>query len=587
MATKLGKLRSNLYRLRNTRRLIRWGNGFSLLINAIAAILLIAFLADWVLDMSPAQRGVLLGIIAVAVIWAVRRFTLPWLQQKDDIVELALAVEKEQNIDNDLVSALQFERPEAKGWGSVQLEEAVITQVAQSAPQINVFRGLPLADFNRRALSAGIVIAVVCFGAAAYPTWFAAFFNRMLLSAEQYPTRTHIRSISVNEHVLFASKPDSKDVLTERIRSPFGHPLEFVIAADGEVPESGFGRVRITSVDGDIATEIEISRAGVGDDDTAKPTEQLPPGAANDSYVVFRGELPRLMDSVTFQVFVGDARSRRFTIEAIPLPVVEVQLDVTPPDYAVAAAVSADSGRNSKRQLSVVEGSAIDLTVSCLNKPLVSATLWLDDGDPYQLTPKDGLMKDWTLNTAGTPLASISEPLQYRVQVTDDQGLQLESAIHGSIRLRTDQAPRTAVSVRTRRVIPTAKPPIKWSASDDFGLQQVVARVQVAREDGSIEEEEVEIDAMVEGKAAPTSLAGEYPLDLSAFKLVKGDELKVTFVASDYRGKGDSQEGFSEPVIFQVTDRQGILSGLLETDEESAKQLDAIIRRELGIGESR
>ena len=58
-------------------------------------------------------------------------------------------------------------------------------------------------------------------------------------------------------------------------------------------------------------------------------------------------------------------------------------------------------------------------------------------------------------------------------------------------------------------------------------------------------------------------------------------------MAYDYRGESDSQRSFSEPVIFQVTDRQGILSGLLETDQESAKQLDAIIRRELGIGETR
>jgi len=70
--------------------------------------------------------------------------------------------------------------------------------------------------------------------------------------------------------------------------------------------------------------------------------------------------------------------------------------------------------------------------------------------------------------------------------------------------------------------------------------------------------------------------------------LVKSEELKVTFVAYDYRGEElESQRSFSEPVIFQVTDRQGILSGLLETDQESAKQLDAIIRRELGIGETR
>ena len=57
------------------------------------------------------------------------------------------------------------------------------------------------------------------------------------------------------------------------------------------------------------------------------------------------------------------------------------------------------------------------------------------------------------------------------------------------------------------------------------------------------------------------------------------------FIAWDYRGSLEPQKSYSEPLILSVTDQQGILSGLLQTDEESAKQLDAIIRRELGIGE--
>jgi hypothetical protein len=593
MATRLGDLRNSLHRLQNTRRLIRWGNGFSLLLNATAVILLIAFLADWQLDMTPAQRAVLLGIVCVALVWSVRRFTLPWLRQHDDIVALALAVEKQQNIDSDLVSALQFERPEASTWGSVQLEQAVISQVAESAPGINVFQGLPLADFKRRVLAAATFAVIVVFTAASQPGWYGAFFSRMLLSSEQYPTRTQLQIIAVNGQVLLNKESRDGHTVVKSIRSPFGHALQFHVIARGEIPESDPGQVRITSLDGDIATEIEITRP----DPQADGGSELPDGIRQllehdpkeNGYAVFTGELPRLMDSVTFRVFLGDARSRTFTIEAIPLPVVDLQVDVTPPAYAVGATLKSDARRSSKRQVSVVEGSRVDLTVQCLNKQLTSAMLWLGETEqPYQLTPNDGLKKLWTLNTTGTPLASVSEPLKYRVQVTDDQGLQLESPIHGTIRLRTDQAPRTAVSVRTRRVIPTAKPPIRWSASDDFGLDRVVAEVQIAREDGSIEEDEVEIAARVDGKAAPTSLDGDYPLDLSAFKLVKGDQLKVTFVAYDYRGEeGDSQRSFSEPVIFQVTDRQGILSGLLETDQESAKQLDAIIRRELGIGETR
>ena len=112
-----------------------------------------------------------------------------------------------------------------------------------------------------------------------------------------------------------------------------------------------------------------------------------------------------------------------------------------------------------------------------------------------------------------------------------------------------------------------------------------MAQVQIARVDGEVDEDELEIAASTPGKPRPESLRGEYHLDLEKYKLVKGDELKVMFIAWDYRGSLEPQKSFSEPLILSVTDQQGILSGLLQTDEESAKQLDAIIRRELGIGE--
>ncbi|MBC8076020.1 MAG: hypothetical protein H7Y32_08100, partial [Chloroflexales bacterium] len=46
-------------------------------------------------------------------------------------LDIALMVERQQKIDSDLVAAIQFESPEAKRWGSTQLEGAVIDYVAE------------------------------------------------------------------------------------------------------------------------------------------------------------------------------------------------------------------------------------------------------------------------------------------------------------------------------------------------------------------------------------------------------------------------------------------------------------------------
>ena len=80
---------------------------------------------------------------------------------------------------------------------------------------------------------------------------------------------------------------------------------------------------------------------------------------------------------------------------------------------------------------------------------------------------------------------------------------------------------------------------------------------------------------------------GEQRLDLSRFALGKGDKVEVAVSAEDARGNRPGRVASSEPIAFEVTDREGLLAGLLEADEEGAERLDAIIRRELGIGSER
>jgi hypothetical protein len=69
--------------------------------------------------------------------------------------------------------------------------------------------------------------------------------------------------------------------------------------------------------------------------------------------------------------------------------------------------------------------------------------------------------------------------------------------------------------------------------------------------------------------------------------LTKGDEVHVTLEAIDFRGANAGQSARSEPIILRVTDESGVLAGLSEADERSARQLDAIIQRQLGIGDGK
>ncbi|NQV27086.1 MAG: hypothetical protein HQ518_22285 [Rhodopirellula sp.] len=582
MSTQLGQLRSELTRLRNTRQMIRGISGLSLLIQSALLILISGFLFDWLLDMSMAQRCILITLMAVVLAWSFRRFVKPWFGQTDDLIELALSVERRHSLDNDLVSALQFERPEATTWGSVQLESAVITQVADLTPQLDVFEGLSFSDFKRRMVILTIAVVLPVLASGLFPGYFHAYLNRMLLGGAQYPTATQIVAVTVNGQLVI----NETGVVASELTHPFGHSVTFVVDAAGQTPAETARTIQVQSLDGTVSTAVRLSVSDLKDRSKGSTRQNTTSESTpQDTALTLVGELPRLMDSVTIQVFVGDARSERITVMATPLPVVETELSVTPPEY-VRAVTTAEDSSESQRAMSVVEGSRVDLTVRSLNKPLELVELTIGDSN-YRLISKDAEKRVWTLNVPGTAFAEVSETIRYQIQATDTQGLQLENPIHGTIRLRTDQPPRLAISARTRHVVATAQPPIIWSASDDYGLSRIVARVQVARADGEVSETEVEVATKSAGKAAQTTLRGTYPLDLSSLKLVKGDELKVTFAAYDYRGDAAPVVSYSEPIQLQLTDRQGILSGLLETDEESARQLDAIIRRELGIGDSK
>ena len=86
----------------------------------VAALwLLVAFFAlDVLFQMTVAQRAIVWLVVAAGTIWAFRRYTRPFLGVRETELDMALLVERQQQIDSDVVAALQFETPEARRWGS-------------------------------------------------------------------------------------------------------------------------------------------------------------------------------------------------------------------------------------------------------------------------------------------------------------------------------------------------------------------------------------------------------------------------------------------------------------------------------------
>jgi hypothetical protein len=250
-----------------------------------------------------------------------------------------------------------------------------------------------------------------------------------------------------------------------------------------------------------------------------------------------------------------------------------------------AAKVKPARAATGSRQIAVMEGSQVLLVVRCANKPLATADLVIEERR-FPLVPQDAEKRSWK-PAPGSPLDDISEAIAFEVHVVDGDGLSPEQPLRGQIHLQTDRPPRVAGAVVTEKVLPGARPSLVWGAADDNGLAEIRLFKQVNRAAGEVLESEELVQAVPADKQPQATLRGKHLIDLKPLGLAKGDEVRVTLQATDYRGNRPGATARSETIIFTVTDESGILAALVEADEKSARQLDQIIQRQLGIGESR
>ena len=556
MQSKLGILRSQLNQLRHRRAAVRWTSAICAPTAVVLWLLVAAFLFDWSLNLSVLARGAILLLWVAAGVWAIKKLAWPLVKVRESADDMALMVERQHKIDSDLVAALQFEQPHASTWGSARLSNAVVDYVAEFSPSLNVFEGFSFEPLPRRAVTFAITLLLVMALVVAFPGHASAFWNRFLLGSAHYPTKTRIDSIAINGQAVSVFSTGTPS----QVRIPYGQSVRFQVVCSGEVPATGV--VELNSLTSDARNRIDLS-------------------AAPDASATFSGEASHIADSFQVRFQFGDAVSDPIEVTIVPLPLVDIAWEVTPPAYA-ASSLKANESDGGLRQLSVLEGSRAMLRLSSSNKPLKSASLTVNSSK-VELVATDKLSSTWGL-PAETPFDKIQEALKYEIQVVDQDGLSLETAMTGQIRLKADRLPRIVASAVTRQVLPTAQPKLDYAAGDDFGVARILAVVQISREDGRTSQHEVVAKQVPAAEQPTTIVRGQIAIPLSPYELAKGDEVKVTLEVIDWRGELVGQQGRGEPTSFLVTDLNGILAQTGEEDKKSAKQLDEILRRELGIG---
>ncbi len=569
--SRLADLRHRLSRLKRRRRRVRLGTGYSGLVLAVLGTLAAAFLIDWLLGLSRLQRAISLALCGILLVWAFRRYTLPWIGQRESQLDMALLVEKQEHIDSDLIAALQFETREAPAWGSAQLQHAVIDRVESAGKQIDVMRGLDRRGLRRRLRMLFLVSVVWATVGIGFPTHVAAFFNRLFLGSHHYPSRTVIDSIVVNGQTVDPQAPGRTP-----LRVTCGQSVQFEVNCSGRLPEGA--EIQLTAERDALSTMVALA-------------------AAPDHPGLYRGQLPRLVEEAAFHVVAGDAWTDAGRLMIGQLPALEVRLEVMPPSYT--APDSAPQWMpTGLRQIVAMEGSRVLIHLRS-DKELKEATATIA-GQRYPLerrdeppVDKEGGPSQWVLKPADdSPLAAVREPVRFALQITDADGQQLERPLEGMIRIRADAPPRVAAAIVTRYVLPAATPTIYVHAVDDYGVASLALVREVVRADGQTEESEMPIYTLPDGKPPEKNVEVNYAFQLRPLKLSKGESVKVTVRATDFRGRqkeGKLEEGkssLSDPLVFQVTDEQGVLAAMVEADRQSATELKEMIQRQLGIGES-
>ena len=578
---RLTALKSRISQVGRRRRFMRRLSAASRLALAIVIAAAVLFLVDWLFAPGRLARLLMLLVAAAAIARVYWRRVRPGLAARESEADIALLIEKQQGIDSDLVAALEFSNGTAAP-GSADLRDAVVDYVAEFGRTWQMPREAVDPKLRRRLAWLAFAVAVTGAAVAVRPDFAAAFVNRMLLGRAHYPTRTRIESLTIA-----GQSVDPAPWAAASVPCPRGRPIAFEVGIAGETPR--LVRLRLASVGAGGTTEID-----------------LVPDAADNS-TTYSARLPRLAESVDAQVFAGDAWTEPVRVRAIAPPLVDLALETTPPAYAGGRVERAPQGA---RQVTVLEGSRVDLGLRCTNKKLASATLVVD-GAEHPLQPRSadgGGHAEWELAGAASPLARLDRSMAYEIRIVDEDGLGADMPLVGSIRVKPDAPPLVTADVQTRLVLPTATPRLAWRVTDDHAIARLEIVVEPVSAAG-----DADTQAAISGEPTgprpdrtatiPVSLSksgsadwvsgdrlpleGVATVKLDGLGLTLGDQVRLIARAVDYRGNAAGQMAESDPILLEVTDERGILVGLLESDERSVEQLDAIIDRELTVGGAR
>lgn len=526
LASTYPALVAQLDELRGRWRLLQLGDGLLRLLAVLAGAIVLAVACDNLFWPGRTGRAMLLTAVGIATLmalfnWLVRR----WLEERRDDYFAALVERQFPALQNRLINGLQLGR--GNDYGSPRLIEAIVNDAAALSSELDLTTALDRRPVRRAGgwlAAAGMVLFFYAFSPR-----FANGFSRVLLPLADIPPYTATRIAAV--------MPGDGQVLE-------GQPVSIEATLAGDIPASA----QLILGGGETQWKILPMQSH----DRKRPER-------------YGFALREATESFDYYVAAGDGVSRQYHIEVVARPRVEkLALEITPPPYTRRSAEVIDP---SDGEIAAWTGSAVRLTLTA-SKPLKSARLLLDAGEPIELARSDERTWQTTL-TISTDKANedalpshrrVIAPARYRIQLAATDGADLNDPLWHSIVALDDQPPSIAI-VRPGRDVqlkPDEMLELEVVAKDDFGVGAVKLLYRV-----NDEKQPRELAAFAADAVDRTQWKEIYAWKLADGSFKAGDLLQYWAEAAD-----------RNDVTGPGTARSQIYSVYLKTPEQTLARLE-------------
>ncbi len=420
-------------RLRDFRRQVRRVLGIygvCWLLAVSIGLATISGLADWLLDLTPGVRAILLLLLSGTTLWTVYRFLLvPLLVRLRDL-DLALRVETQfPTLNDELASAVQFSEEPAgsERSGSAKLKQAVVADASRRVLAIDFAAALDRTTTRRAAASATAIITLATALVLISPGSARIAIARLVnpFGNVAWPRETHLT------------------VVDPPHRLARGEPFRLVAqVTQGRVPDRA--AVFYEFEGGELANE------------------PLRPHGDRQ----FTGGIEAVSRSFDFYVRAGDGITELKHVDVVPPPELQgLKVRLKFPDYT---GLPPDELPDDKGQVRAVWGTRVDLSARS-SKPLAKAELRIGtDQSVEAVVSPDGtnLQASFTLEASGS----------YWIALCDPEGFENRQASRYDLKVLDDQTPEVFIErpASDIEVTPTAHVPLRVVIKDDFGIQDAV-----------------------------------------------------------------------------------------------------------------